>query len=193
MQPADKAADLAVDMRSTGLNHIAFDVGPAIDAEELDGLRGFLSELNRQVIPGRYERCIRALDCAWFGAVARLLYLEAVEEAVRVRIFSGYFRIPFFIFLDSATHLCLSRPVLSLPLLDTTSPTLSAAGKTPLFVNLCTSERGCFRDERAIGRQSVRTGQTFRAWKCFDSMPRTLPDGRRTNARLACLHSFVGL
>lgn len=50
MEPEDKAADLAADMRSTGLNHIAFDVGPAIEAEEgIDGLKGFLSELNRQV------------------------------------------------------------------------------------------------------------------------------------------------
>lgn len=52
MEPEDKAADLATDMRSTGLNHIAFDVGPAIEAGEegTDGLKGFLSELNRQVI-----------------------------------------------------------------------------------------------------------------------------------------------
>ena len=51
MQPADKAQDLTVDMCSTGLNHIAFDVGPAIETIEgsEDGLRGFLSELNRQV------------------------------------------------------------------------------------------------------------------------------------------------
>lgn len=49
MEPADKADDLVADMRSTGLNHIAFDVGPAIEAGGLDGLRGFLSELNRQV------------------------------------------------------------------------------------------------------------------------------------------------
>lgn len=50
MEPEDKAADLVGDMRSTGLNHIAFDVGPAIEAEEgVDGLKGFLSELNRQV------------------------------------------------------------------------------------------------------------------------------------------------
>lgn len=47
MQPDAKAPDLTVDMRSTGLNHIAFDVGPAIDGSE-DGLRGFLTELNRQ-------------------------------------------------------------------------------------------------------------------------------------------------
>lgn len=49
MQPEDKAPDLAADMRSTGLNHIAFDVGPAIEARGLDGLKGFLSDLNRQV------------------------------------------------------------------------------------------------------------------------------------------------
>lgn len=49
MQPADKAPNLAEDMHSTGLNHIAFDVGPAIEAGGLDGLRGFLSELNREV------------------------------------------------------------------------------------------------------------------------------------------------
>lgn len=50
MEPEDKAADLAADMRSTGLNHIAFDVGPAIEGDEgVDGLKGFLSELNRQV------------------------------------------------------------------------------------------------------------------------------------------------
>lgn len=49
MEPEDKAADLVADMRSTGLNHIAFDVGPAIEAENLDGMKGFLSELNRQV------------------------------------------------------------------------------------------------------------------------------------------------
>ncbi|CAM9945985.1 unnamed protein product [Scytosiphon promiscuus] len=48
MEPEDKAADLAADMRSTGLNHIAFDVGPAIEAEDLNGMKGFLSELNRQ-------------------------------------------------------------------------------------------------------------------------------------------------
>lgn len=47
MQPEAKAPDLTVDMRSTGLNHIAFDVGPAIEGSE-DGLRGFLTELNRQ-------------------------------------------------------------------------------------------------------------------------------------------------
>lgn len=50
MKPPDKATDLAADMRSTGLNHIAFDVGPAIEAEGLDGLRGFLSQLNREVL-----------------------------------------------------------------------------------------------------------------------------------------------
>ncbi|CAB1106239.1 unnamed protein product [Ectocarpus sp. CCAP 1310/34] len=44
----DKAVDLAADMRTTGLNHMAFDVGPAIEAEGLDGMKGFLSELNRQ-------------------------------------------------------------------------------------------------------------------------------------------------
>lgn len=50
MEPEDKAVDLAADMRETGLNHIAFDVGPAIEAGEgIDGLKGFLSELNRQV------------------------------------------------------------------------------------------------------------------------------------------------
>lgn len=49
MEPEDKAADLAQDMRSTGLNHIAFDIGPAIEAEGVDGMKGFLSELNRQV------------------------------------------------------------------------------------------------------------------------------------------------
>lgn len=49
MRPADKASNLVEDMHSTGLNHIAFDVGPAIAAEGLDGLRGFLSELNREV------------------------------------------------------------------------------------------------------------------------------------------------
>ena len=49
MRPADKALNLADDMISTGLNHIAFDVGPAIEAGGLDGLRGFLSELNREV------------------------------------------------------------------------------------------------------------------------------------------------
>ena len=49
MRPADKASNLAEDMLSTGLNHIAFDVGPAIDARGLDGLRGFLSALNREV------------------------------------------------------------------------------------------------------------------------------------------------
>lgn len=49
MKPDDKAADLAADMRSTGLNHLAFDVGPAIEAEGLDGMKGFLSGLNRQV------------------------------------------------------------------------------------------------------------------------------------------------
>ena len=51
MQPPDKAQDLTLDMRATGLNHIAFDVGPAIEASEgsPDDLRGFLSELNRQV------------------------------------------------------------------------------------------------------------------------------------------------
>lgn len=49
MRPTDKASNLAEDMVSTGLNHIAFDVGPAIDAGGLDGLRGFLSELNREV------------------------------------------------------------------------------------------------------------------------------------------------
>ncbi|CAM9693916.1 unnamed protein product [Ascophyllum nodosum] len=50
MQPPDKAQDLTLDMRATGLNHIAFDVGPAIEASEgsPDDLRGFLSELNRQ-------------------------------------------------------------------------------------------------------------------------------------------------
>ena len=52
MEPEDKATDLAADMRSTGLNHVAFDVGPAIEAEEgVDGLKAFLSELNRQVRP----------------------------------------------------------------------------------------------------------------------------------------------
>ena len=49
MRPADKASNLAEDILSTGLNHIAFDVGPAIDARGLDGLRGFLSALNREV------------------------------------------------------------------------------------------------------------------------------------------------
>lgn len=49
MEPENKAADLAADMRSTGLNHIAFDIGPAIEAEGLNGMKGFLSELNRQV------------------------------------------------------------------------------------------------------------------------------------------------
>ncbi|CAM9621696.1 unnamed protein product [Pylaiella littoralis] len=48
MEPENKAADLAADMRSTGLNHIAFDIGPAIEAEGLNGMKGFLSELNRQ-------------------------------------------------------------------------------------------------------------------------------------------------
>eukprot|EP00752_Nemacystus_decipiens_P018377 g16486.t1 len=49
MEPEDKTADLAADMRSTGLNHVAFDVGPAIEAGEgIDGLKAFLSELNRQ-------------------------------------------------------------------------------------------------------------------------------------------------
>lgn len=49
LEPDDKALDLAADMRTTGLNHMAFDVGPAIEAEGLDGMKGFLSELNRQV------------------------------------------------------------------------------------------------------------------------------------------------
>ncbi|CAN0297257.1 unnamed protein product [Ectocarpus sp. 12 AP-2014] len=48
LEPDDKALDLATDMRTTGLNHMAFDVGPAIEAEGLDGMKGFLSELNRQ-------------------------------------------------------------------------------------------------------------------------------------------------
>lgn len=59
MEPEDKAADLAADMRSTGLNHIAFDVGPAIEEEEgIDGLKGFLSELNRQVKPKPSTGCV---------------------------------------------------------------------------------------------------------------------------------------
>lgn len=49
MNPAPKAADLMADMRSTGLNHMAFNVGPAIDAHGLEDLKGFLSALNRQV------------------------------------------------------------------------------------------------------------------------------------------------
>ncbi|CAN0180564.1 unnamed protein product, partial [Ectocarpus sp. 8 AP-2014] len=48
LEPDDKALDLAADMRTTGLNHMAFDVGPAVEAEGLDGMKGFLSELNRQ-------------------------------------------------------------------------------------------------------------------------------------------------
>lgn len=49
MRPPPKAADLSVDMRSTGLNHIAFDVGPAMKAEGLGDMKAFLSSLNSQV------------------------------------------------------------------------------------------------------------------------------------------------
>lgn len=48
MRPPPKAADLSVDMRSTGLNHIAFDVGPAMKAEGLGDMKAFLSSLNSQ-------------------------------------------------------------------------------------------------------------------------------------------------
>lgn len=52
MDPPNKAPDLVDDMRSTGLNHVAFDVGPAIEAEGLDNMKDFLTALNRQVHRG---------------------------------------------------------------------------------------------------------------------------------------------
>lgn len=198
MQPADKAPDLTVDMRSTGLNHIAFDVGPAIEAIESseDGLRGFLTELNRQAkhappvnfprndktlttqvpnrsITPRPERCLCAAVSRVHLRQSSPCFARFLRYFIpRISVFRvGLRKLPGvhfdFMLPEGYSFYPAFSASISFHLIFVPSPTPRGCRRVsfelnsrPFIETISCAERRDVRHERAIGRQSIRTGQS---------------------------------